>query len=82
MIAELLGLLVLLEGVIGCLALLEGGLNHVVPHARRSDRSAEYLQAGRLERQMGDGWLLLVGMEYLLKQRRSNMLDAQERSAD
>ena len=38
---ELLGLLCLLEGVFGFLALLEGSLNHGVPHARRSERSAD-----------------------------------------
>ena len=37
----LLGLQGLLEGVFGFLALLEGGLNHGVPHARRSERSAD-----------------------------------------
>ena len=44
LIAELLGLLGLLgmlEGVIGFLALLGGGLNHVVHHARRSETSAD-----------------------------------------
>ena len=43
-IIELLGLLGLhglLEGVFGFPALLEGGLNHVCPHARRSERSAD-----------------------------------------
>ncbi len=38
----MLGLLGLLEGVLCFLALLEGGLNHGVPHARRSERSADY----------------------------------------
>ena len=37
----LLGLLILLEGVFGFLALLERGLNHVVPHAQRQDGSVE-----------------------------------------
>ena len=37
----LLGLLGLLEGVLCFLALLEGGLKHVVSHARRSERSAD-----------------------------------------
>ena len=37
----LLGLLGLLEGVFGFLALVEGGLYHVVSHARRSERSAD-----------------------------------------
>ena len=32
---ELLGLLGLLEGAFGFLSLLEGALNHVIPHARR-----------------------------------------------
>ena len=39
---ELLGLIGLLEGVFGFLALLEGGVNHGVYHARRSGRSADY----------------------------------------
>ena len=37
----LLGLLGLLDGVLCFLALLEGGLNHGVSHARRSERSAD-----------------------------------------
>ena len=39
----LLGLLGLLEVVSGFLALLEGGLNHGVPHAQRSEWSVEFL---------------------------------------
>ena len=38
----LLGLLGLLGGVLCFLALLQGGLNHVVSHARRSDRPADF----------------------------------------
>ena len=38
----MLSLLGLLAGVFGFLALLEGGLNHVVLHARRSERSADF----------------------------------------
>ena len=38
----LLGLLGLLEGVLCFLAFLEGGLKHVVPHARRQDGSADF----------------------------------------
>ena len=41
-VTELLGLLGLLEEVFGFLALLEGGLNHVDYHARRSERSADF----------------------------------------
>ena len=37
----LLGSLALLEGVFCVLALLEGGLNHVVSHARRPETSAD-----------------------------------------
>ena len=73
----LLGLLGLLEGMFGFLALLGGGLNHVVSHARRSERSADNLQAHRLERKMDDGWLLLVGMED-----KKNVLQHARRSGE
>ena len=38
----LLGLLGLQEGLFGFLASLEGGMNHVVPHARHSERTADF----------------------------------------
>ena len=72
--AELLGLLGL---VLGFLVLLEGGLKHVAPRARRSERSSDYydhLQPGRLEKNMDDSWLLLAGMEDC--PTCSNTLDA------
>ena len=51
-VTELLGLLFLLEGVFGVLALLEGGLNHSLPRstlgeAGASPRVSGYFQSGR-----------------------------------
>ena len=40
-VAELLGLLRSMEGLLGFLAVLEGGLDHVVSHVRRSERLAD-----------------------------------------
>ena len=43
----LLGLLGLLAGRFGFLALLEAGLKHGVSHARRQDGSADYVGASK-----------------------------------
>ena len=63
----------------GFLALLEGGLNHVVPHARRSEGSADLLNSEKINKKICMELVAFIGFKTIVGNGPSDPLSPHTR---